>query len=217
MNCPHCQQVVAPAAPRCEACDFDLQRVREILGDQWVRLEHLTDAAHCLRLRERRRVEAALDDFGRQFPQVFMSVYFGVLPHGLNVAEAGFWLLNHAAFSTNSMEKRNDFGLVIVIDPSVASAGITLGYALEGFLPDRFLKTVLASVSGQFAQSAYGGALEQILARIAKHLRGAGTAQPSQADGWSPPQESRNMGLAPLRPHRTPAQAEASAGEVPAG
>lgn len=215
MDCPHCQQVIAPSASRCEACGFDLERVRRILGDQWVRLEHLTDAAHCLRLRERRRVEAALDDFGRQFPQVFLSVYFGVLPHGLTVGEAGFWLLNHAAFATNSMEKRNDFGLVIVIDPSAASAGVTLGYALESFLPDGFLRTALAAVSGQFAQCAYGAALEQIVARIAKRLRGEGKAQPSQADAWSPPLEGRNMGLAPLRAPRVPAQAEASAGEGP--
>lgn len=216
MNCPRCQHVIAPTAPRCGACDFDLQSVREILGDQWVRLEHLTDAAHCLRLRERRRVETALDDFGRQFPQVFLALYFGVLPHGLSVTEAGFWLLNHAAFATNSMEKRNDFGLVIVIDPSTASAGIALGYALEPFLPAGFLKPVLASVSSQFSQCAYGAALEQIVARIAKRLRAAGTAQPPQADAWSPPLESRNMGLAPLRATREPAQGSTRQ-EEPAG
>jgi hypothetical protein len=205
MNCPRCQEPLTHDTVRCEGCGFDLDCVCQTLGAQWVRLERLTDSAHCLRLRDHRRLDAMLDDFGRQFPQVFLAVYFGVLPVGLTVSEAGFWLLNHAAFSTHDVAKRNDFGLVIVVDPAQGAAGISLGYCLEQVLGEGFLEMTLAKASAHFSRSEHGAALEMIIPRLAAKLRAAGRPQPAGTPPWSPGHGAVDMGLAPLRqpyPHK---------------
>lgn len=203
MNCPHCQQFLAVDATRCGQCGFDQDGVCQKLGNQWVRLERLTDSAHCLRLRDHRRLDALLDDFGRQFPQVFLAVYFGVLPVGLNVSEAGFWLLNHAAFSTHEVAKRNDFGIVIVIDPAQGAAGISMGYCLEPILGGGFLEATLSRASAHLGRSEHGAALELIIPRIAAKLRSAGKPRPASMEKWSPTHGAADMGLSPLRQAHT--------------
>src|SRR6476660_6620455 len=97
MKCPRCQASVHPGQTSCPACGFSATLLHNYLGNQWVRLERITDAAHCLRLEDTRRVEIILDDFERSFPQAFFAVYLGTLPNNLNVAELGFWLLNQGA------------------------------------------------------------------------------------------------------------------------
>ena len=130
MKCPRCQASVRPAQTSSSACGFSATTLHNYLGNQWVRLERITDAAHCLRLEDARRLEIILDDFERTYPQAFFAVYLGTLPTNLNVAELGFWLLNQGAFNTHSVSRRNDFGIVLVVDPSTKTACITLGLSL---------------------------------------------------------------------------------------
>lgn len=216
MNCPHCGQPVPATALTCAECGFQSATLCSRLGDHWVRLDRLTDAAHCLRLGDRRKLEVKLDDFERRFPQVFFAVYFGVLPQGVKVSEAGFWLLNHAAFGTHDIAKRNEFGVILVIDPAVGHACFTLGYALEALAERIGFSAVLDRLKPSLARSEYGEAVSIAIDQIDRTMRSAGKAQ---APNWRSSLAHAlgyDLGLTPLRPSRRPAGAQEHAGHATA-
>ena len=200
MNCPRCGTDLRPGQTNCPSCRFHLEALTPLLGHQWVRLERLIDAAHCLRLKDSRKLEAVLDEFERRFPQSFVAVYLGVLPHGLNVVELGFWLLNYGAFSTHEMSKRNDFGIIIVIDPATHLVGISLGYAIEQVIPAKELAQILQAMTDRLWHSEYRQAVELAVKRIDKRLRSQGRCMPRTIDSTSlPGSTASDLGLHPLR------------------
>lgn len=199
MKCPRCHSEVINTAEQCGSCGFASQVLCQRLGDHWVRLDRLTDPANCLRLHDRRRLEAKLDDFERRFPQIFFAVYFGVLPGGFSVSEVGFWLLNHAAFGTHDISKRNEFGIVLVIDPSATTAAFTLGYSLEGVEAGLQLESVLKSVSPSLKKGDFGKAVEQSIRRVDRKLRAVGTCHPKESRISPAHAVSADLGLTPLR------------------
>lgn len=164
-----------------------------------MRLDRLTDAAHCLRLTDQRRIEARLDDFERRFPQVFFAVYFGVLPQGLSVPEVGFWLLNHAAFGTHEIAKRNEFGIVLVVDPAAGQAGLCVGYAIEALGSRMAGDDVLRSMRPLLAQSDYGRAVTLAIRHLDRKLRSFAQGKPRSPEAAAMHTVSPDFGLRPLR------------------
>ncbi|MBK8093259.1 MAG: TPM domain-containing protein [Verrucomicrobiaceae bacterium] len=162
----------------CEKCGFSAAKLKNYLGDQWIRLERITDAAHLLRLEEHQACELALDDFERAFPQAFIAIYLGALPNEINVSELGFWLLNQGAFHTHLLEKRNDYGLVLVIDPFTRSLALTAGYGIEPCLHQKKTQQILKSVAGSLAKNNTGEALLCMIADLRTLLQRAAVKQP---------------------------------------
>lgn len=199
MKCPRCSGEIRAEQIACEACGFTAKVLHGYLGNQWVRLERITDAAHCLRLEDSRRLEVVLDDFERAFPQAFFAVYLGILPIGLTAAELGFWLLNQGAFNTHSVGRRNDFGIVLVVDPSTRTASLTAGYAIERLFGDHRATQILQTVAKQFRKGSFGLALELVCQSCTRLLK-----RNSRGASWTPdptllPTTMANMGLQPLR------------------
>ncbi|MBK8036086.1 MAG: TPM domain-containing protein [Verrucomicrobiaceae bacterium] len=166
------------------------------LGDHWVRLERITDAAHCLRLDDTRQCEVMMDDFERVFPQAFFAVYLGMLPTGLNVAELGFWLLNQGAFNTPLIQKRNDFGVVMVVDPVSKNLAVSLGYAIEGYFDPKTLNALLHTAGEKLRAQEYAAAITVTLQRVMQVLRGHARPKP-----WSPEvsHQASTIAVEPLR------------------
>lgn len=207
MKCPHCHASVQPLQNSCSACGFSAGLLHSYLGNQWVRLERITDAAHCLRLEDARKIEIVLDDFERSFPQVFFAAYLGVLPKVMSVAELGFWLLNQGAFNTHSVDRRNDFGMVLVVDPSTHTASLSLGYAIEGWLGSD-VTHIMRSTGSHLRKGAFGMAIETACHKCAELLK-----KHARAKNWKPAAAPAagavpDMGLQPLRGgHRAVARA----------
>lgn len=205
MKCPRCCAKATPGQNSCPGCGFSATLLHSYLGNQWVRLERLTDAAQCLRLEEVRKIEIVLDDFERSFPQAFFAAYLGVLPSGLNVAELGFWLLNQGAFNTQSVNRRNDFGIVLVIDPAAHMASLTLGYAIEKWFGEGLTTRLLQTAGTHLSQGAFGPAIQATCGRCAEVLR-----HHAQGTAWKPDASTTaggalDMGLQPLRGGHKPA------------
>jgi len=180
----------------CE-CGFSAQALANYLGGHWVRLERITDACRCLRLDDLRRIEVLMDDFERVFPQAFFAVYFGVMPLGLNVSELGFWLLNQGAFNTPSIQKRNDFGTVMVVDPETKSFALSLGYSIEAFFrKPHVLKPIFEAAAWQLGRLDYAGATERVLSDMSRVLR-----QNAHRSLWTPevPAGPVELAVEPLR------------------
>lgn len=210
MKCPHCDSELASEAQCCSECGFNSLISSSRHGDHWVRLDRLTDAAHCLSLRERGRLETFLDDFERRFPQVFLAVYFGVLPQGLRVSEVGFWLLNHAAFGTHDISKRNEFGIVLVIDPAAGMACFSLGYAIEVLTDKLDVDRALARMRTFLKRSHYGEGVEMAIRNLDRQLRSVGQVQIRDRIHSSALAVSSDLGFSPLR---TNSRSESSAQE----
>lgn len=208
MTCPHCSSLILPQGSCCERCGFSLAALRTTLGDHWVRLDRVTDAGGCLRLEDRQRLERALDDFERQFPQCFFAVYLGAVPSTVNAREVGFWLLNHGAFNTHLISKCNEFGMVLVIDPFLGQVSFTVGYALESVFSTNWVFALLKTLAPLLRRNHHAKAINKALRWAATGARRA-----AQCSVWVPSaspealEDITDMGFQPLKPeHRAAAE-----------
>jgi uncharacterized membrane protein YgcG len=185
--------------------------MRAHLGSEWVRLERLTDGHQCLSLKEQRQLEVVLDDFERAFPQCFFAVFLGPLPAAITPRSLGFWLINHGAFQTQQISKRNDFGLALVIDIQHHSAAFTLGYALEHHLTDADTMHILQQICKALGRRRYAVAIEQAVRLVSQKLAQAGTKGLPEAPASIGTHDLAQMGLQPLRAfHKPPAASNLS-------
>ena len=171
MNCPHCDLDLPKGTSECAYCGFSAAAIESVLGKEWVHLERITDNANRLGLRAVRALEAVLDDFERTFPQCFLALYIGSLPATLTVRSLGFWLINHGAFHTHRLANRNDFGMVLVIDPLSETVGLTLGYALEECLNQRQLERLLHRLGPSLRAGNFQGVVEMAVKELTAELR----------------------------------------------
>ena len=124
MKCPRCVQVIHRGAGLCPHCGFGIAEMDARHGKDNVSLRRLADVAGLMRSRERGKVQSALDGFCRRFPQLFFAVYTGSAQGGGNLRQFGFWLLNRAAFEDVPVDRPNEAGILLVIDPESKSAVI---------------------------------------------------------------------------------------------
>jgi uncharacterized membrane protein YgcG len=181
---------------------LSLEWLSQSLGSTLVSLEALTDAAHCLRAREKELLKHDLDGFQQAFPQVFLAVYIGVLPTTPSPAEIAFWLLNHAAFQPADPARLNERAALLVIDPVARAAGLTVGYGLEPFLPRVKLHAVLRSIRTPLWHGEYAGAIQMVIKLVAATLRKAGRRMSRQVEFPPPGSQAefiQNSGLQSLR------------------
>lgn len=173
MVCPRCDAKLQPAAPSCADCGFDIEVLRAIVGEKALRLARVTDHAHALRLRDFRRMETLLKAFEPQFPQVFMAVYFSVLPSTLSVAELTFWLLNQATLEETTTGKSNAYAVLLVIDPAARAVGMNVGYGLEPVFDAHGMQRLLRSLRTPLWHGEYVEAVQQVVKQVGKRLKHA--------------------------------------------
>ena len=203
MRCPRCVQEVAADSALCPHCGFGLAALDEVFGEDAVILDRLTDAARCLRLRDREAIEESLDRFEEMFPQLFAAVYLGFLPRMTSIRQFGFWLMNRAAVTSVDYTKPNDHGILLVVDLNSQSASLTLGYRVEPFLRERDLMGILKSGHAGLAAGDYGRGVRKSLKQLKRVLRmralWAGRRMERLAGRYHRPQEEGEIGLKPIR------------------
>jgi hypothetical protein len=177
------------------------------LGCDLFGIKRLTDEAHCLKLHERREIEALLEDFEQRFPQVFLTLYLGVLPAPFSVRELAFLLLNRGAFATREHARLNEFALALVIDPVARNAALMTGYALERWLPPRKLSRLLRRVRTSLWHGEYVSAVRATVQRLEKRLRKAGQRE-ARRHMLPPVAPGDFLAGSKFRPLRTPSAAE---------
>jgi uncharacterized membrane protein YgcG len=201
MKCPHCSSPLTSSQATCSQCGFSASAIRAYLGADWVRLERLTDVAGRLNLRETRHLEVVLDDFERRFPQCFLAAYVGVLPDTLTLPDLGFWLINHGAFQTHQISRRNDFAIVMLVDPLREQASFIVGYALEKALTEPVLMKVLGKLRRKLKRGAIASAIEEGCMLIDQALRRSAKQQPRVRESApSVVGDASDLGLQSLRP-----------------
>jgi len=182
MECPKCGTISPQPHSHCEKCGLSLDVLSHSLGSNLVSLESLTDAAHCLRVREKEMLKHELDAFQQSFPQVFLAVYLGLLPTTPSPGEIAFWLLNQAAFQPPDPARLNERAALLVIDPVARHAGLTIGYGLEPCLPRKKLDGILRRIRTPLWHGEYVGAIQHTIRLLGKALRKAGKRMARQVE-----------------------------------
>ncbi len=203
MKCPHCSSVLPQPLLRCPGCNLSLDSLRHMLGSEWVRLERLTDTYACVSLTHSRHIETVLDAFERQFPQCFFAVYLGPIPSGLTPLDLGFWLLNYGAFNTQQLAKRNDYGIICIIDPVVGTVSLSLGYGLEMALSGLALEGVLMKMKPFLKKTDYAGAIEAAVKQCGQLLLKHATSTPLRPETSEAGSNPEDLGFQPLRARHT--------------
>lgn len=162
----------------CPHCGFSITDADARFGEEEVRLRSLTDSAGILRRGERGKVMAAMERISRRFPQVFVAVYTGSLGEVANLRQFGFWLLNRSAFEDVPVEKPNEAGILLTIDPESKAAGIVFGYLLDPFLEEADTFECLTRAHAHWLEERYADGivkafahLEGILAKRSRQAR----------------------------------------------
>lgn len=171
MKCPRCVQRIHRAAALCPHCGFSMADADARFGADDVRLRCLTDAAGILRRGDRARLEAAMERFGRSFPQLFVAIYTGTLGEVANLRQFGFWLLNRAAFEDLPPDKPNEAGILLTIDPESKAAGIVFGYRLDPFLEESDTFQCLSRAHAYWLEQRHADGILKVLEHLTGILR----------------------------------------------
>ena len=171
MKCPRCVQRIHRAAASCPHCGFTLADADACFGASDVRIRSLTDCAGILRRGDRQRVEAAMEQISRRFPQIFVAIYTGSLGEISNIRQFGFWLLNRSAFEDVPVEKPNEAGILITLDPESKAAGMVFGYLLDPFLEESDTFDCLSRAHAYWLEECYADGILRVLRHLDAILR----------------------------------------------
>ncbi len=171
MKCPRCVQRIHRAASSCPQCGFSLADADACFGAEELRLRCLTDTSGILRQGDRERVEVAMEKIMRRFPQVFVAIYTGSLGEVANIRQFGFWLLNRSAFEDVPLEKPNEAGILLTIDPSSKAAGMVFGYLLDPFLTEADTFECLSRAHAYWLEGRYADGIVRALHHLDGILR----------------------------------------------
>jgi hypothetical protein len=112
-----------------------------------------------------------MDQITRRFPQIFVAVYTGSLGELANIRQFGFWLLNRSAFEDVPVNKPNEAGILITIDPDSKAAGIVFGYLLDPFLEESDTFDCLSRAHAYWLEGRYADGIVKALAHLDVILR----------------------------------------------
>ena len=171
MKCPRCVQRIHRAAASCPHCGFTLADADARFGAEDVRIRCLTDSAGIFRRGDRQRVEAEMEKITRRFPQIFVAIYTGSLGEVANIRQFGFWLLNRSAFEDVPLQKPNEAGILITIDPESKAAGMVFGYLLDPFLEESDTFECLSRAHAYWLEGRYADGIVRVLAHLDGILR----------------------------------------------
>jgi uncharacterized membrane protein YgcG len=170
MKCPRCVQVIHRGAGLCPHCGFGIAEMDARHGTDNVSLRRLSDVAGLMKSRERTKVQAALDDFARRFPQLFFAVHTASGEGGGNVRQFGFWLLNRAAFEDVPVDRPNEAGILLVIDAESKSASVTWGYLLDPYLTEEDTFLCLSRAHAYWLEGRFADGTVRMVAQLGKIL-----------------------------------------------
>jgi hypothetical protein len=171
MKCPRCVQRIHRAAAACPHCGFSIVDADERFGHGEIRLRCLTDSAGVFRRDDRQRIEMEMEKFNRRFPQVFFAIYTGALGELANMRQFGFWLLNRSAFEDVPLQKPNEAGILLTIDPESKAAGIVFGYLLDPFLEESDTFECLSRAHAYWLEGRYADGILKCLIHLNGILR----------------------------------------------
>jgi uncharacterized membrane protein YgcG len=171
MNCPRCVQRIHRTAAACPHCGFSLDDADRMFGAGEVAIDCLEDTSGVLRSRERERVVEVIERFREVFPQLFLAVHTDSFAELASLRQYGFWLINRAAFRDVPLDRPNEAGILLLIDPESHAASLSFGYLLDPFLTEDDTFRCLSRAHPYLLEGDYAGGIEALGKALTKVLK----------------------------------------------
>ena len=194
MKCPRCVRYVPYAAPACGECGFSLKDQDDQFGPDAVCLARVTNEQETLSEDEIRELDGALDEFEKNFPQLFMGIYLAALPAISSVRQFAFWLLNRAASPSLDITRPNENGCLLVIDLTSGQVVMVVGYLLECYFKEAELEEILTRGRAAMDRGDIAHGLLHIIEEFSHQLKRKSKESrrnPRRFDSGGPPEPSR--------------------------
>jgi TPM domain len=136
--------------------------------------------------RERSSVETLIGRLASTYPQIDVCVCLASLAKKVDAREFGFWLFNAVRPQTMDEHTRRPWAILFVIDPTNRGASLTIGYALDPWIGDEILATVLAAAKEEFRSSRWVRGLNRAFDALNRALAEA------QRTAWLTAKSSRS-------------------------
>ena len=194
MRCPRCVQKIHQAATSCPHCGFSVEHADELFGNQDVVIQKFSDPAGVLRMKDRKPMRKLMARFEKRFPQLFVSVYLGAFEEMTNIRQFGFWFLNRAAFTDVDVNRPNENGILILVDVTSKTAGITYGYSLLPYLNDENTFDALSAAHPYLIQGEFLPAIEHAVGNLENTLK-----KGWRKVKWNPERVLAGIGQSPVK------------------
>lgn len=169
MKCPRCLQPIHRAADACPLCGFSIVDADRRFGPAR-QLGLLSDEAGVIRRPDRERVLRALHHVHHRFPQCFAALCITSIGEVRQLRPMAFWLLNRAIFSEFEQTFDNQYGILLLIDPSTKSATFSFGYGLEPYLNEEETFECLSRAHAYWLDGQYALGVTKALTHLEQIL-----------------------------------------------
>lgn len=159
MRCPYCQTALSETTRECPSCQLSLASANALLGPAPRLYKGLNDALGILDGSGSKKIQAALSNLTRKFPQVDMHAVIRKLDPQYPVSTHLFWLFNQGDLSSDERKGGKNRTVLLALDPRQGRIGLMVGYGLEPFLPRKALDHVLEKAQPSLDAADYAKAV----------------------------------------------------------
>lgn len=159
MVCPGCAATLTVPVDECARCGFSGHTAVANFPYAAPALDRCIDPKHHLTDGTLLKIAESSGDLEERFPQVRISTCLIDLVPEANLREFGFWLMNASSIRDQSEAENRPWTILLVIDDANGRASVTSGYAIEPFLEEGDLESLLRSESRHFIAKDYGSVI----------------------------------------------------------
>lgn len=148
--CPSCHVKLERDAMWCPTCGFTGAKSLAMFGDSPPPLMPILDVANLWDGKGRKKIAAAVNLFGKRFPQIRWRICAVALGQEISLPLFGFWLTNVCPLMPDETEDDRLWTILLLVDANSGRASVTTGYRAEVWLSDEMWATALAEVTAPF-------------------------------------------------------------------
>lgn len=191
MFCPGCREAIREPVEQCPGCCYSGASAVEKFPFAAPEFERFIDPGNHLGVEDCQKIDEALDSLGEQFPQPRFCFCVVDLAEETDPREFGFWLMNASPVRGPVEERLRPWSVLLLIDHAQCRVSVTLGYAIEPFVSEESVSSLLRLEARSFLEGDYGSAIlrfvkgaESVLSEGAERVRRTKKKQKKREEGW---------------------------------
>ena len=163
MYCPYCQTPLRADATECGACRLTFPRTAALLAAVPRLTPLVADTTGSLTAADIGKLKKRIAAIQRRFPQLVLQVVMHVFPPEHPFSMHVFWLFNAGNFAGDSNRGKDNYALLVCIDPARCDAAIMPGYGLEPFLKTETLDHLLELAGPSWQEKRWADGIIRVL------------------------------------------------------
>ncbi|MGB0774451.1 MAG: TPM domain-containing protein [Akkermansiaceae bacterium] len=172
MQCPYCRAPLTETSKECPQCQISVKSAAALLGPMPRYSKGINDRQNTLANNEQKKIQTALADLTRRFPQIEMHILIQTFNNQYPLATHLFWVFNEGEFCSADRKGGKNHSILLGLDTKHGRIGLIPGYGLEPFLPTKALDHILEKVHPLLAEAEYGKAILAVIASLDELLSG---------------------------------------------